>query len=224
VIIGRRWARPSEPFQQIKEIREARSAGGDRQVDELAQRYDVDVAEIDKVSIRQLFAEAGWPRAQLVRTSIGWLLYAAGFVAANTYTTDWLTQYRGFSMSTALALLLVASGIGIGFYALGALGERFGRQLVLVANALLTLGLTVGFYFAHITALIWALYILLCQVSNGTWSGTGPSRPACVRSVCDIRGAAATVRPRSLDSILIPSGRRHEPPASALQLRWVRGP
>lgn len=126
------------------------------------------------MSVRQLFAEPGWPPAQLIRTSIVWVLYPAGFVAANTYITNWLTQYLGFSKSTALTLLLVASGFGIGFYVLGrALDERFGRQRVLIASAILTLALTVGFYFARVSVLIWILYILLYQVSNGTWSGTG---------------------------------------------------
>jgi len=174
VIVGRRWVRPSERFQRVKELREAKAGGDTERLEQLSDRYGVDVEEVDKVSVRQLFAEPGWPRAQLIRTSVVWVLYAAGFVAANTYITNWLTQYRGFSKSTALALLLVASGIGIGFYVLGgALGERFGRQRVLIASAILTLALTVGFYFARVTALIWILYILLYQVSNGTWSGTG---------------------------------------------------
>lgn len=174
VIVGRHWVRPSERFQQVKELREAKSAGDEERFEELRERYDVDAEEVDQLSVRQLFARPGWPRAQLLRTSVVWLLYAAGFVAANTYITNWLTHYRGFTKSTALALLLVASGIGIGFYVLGgALGERFGRQRVLAVSAVLTLVLTVGFYFARVTALIWILYILLYQVSNGTWSGTG---------------------------------------------------
>lgn len=174
VIVGRHWVRPSERFQQVKELREAKSAGDEERFEELSERYAVDAEEVDQLSVRQLFARPGWPRAQLIRTSVVWLLYAAGFVAANTYITNWLTHYRGFTKSTALALLLVASGIGIGFYVLGgALGERFGRQRVLAASAVLTLVLTVGFYFARVSALIWILYILLYQVSNGTWSGTG---------------------------------------------------
>ncbi|HWD24224.1 MAG TPA: MFS transporter [Acidimicrobiales bacterium] len=174
VIVGRHWVRPSERYEQIQELRAAKKKGDKGQLDELLERYDVDVDEIDKVSIRQLFAEPGWPRAQLIRTSIVWVLYAAGFVATNTYIVDWLTSYRHFSKSNALALLLVASGIGIAFYVLGgALGERFGRQRVLVTSALCLLGLTIGFYFVRTTWVIWLLYILLYQASNGTWSGTG---------------------------------------------------
>ena len=103
-----------------------------------------------------------------------WLLYSAGFVAANTYIVDWLTQYRGFSSGSALAMLLVASGIGIAFYVIGgALGERFGRQRILAASAFGTLALTIGFYFVRPAWLIWLLYIALYQASNGTWSGVG---------------------------------------------------
>jgi MFS family permease len=174
VIVGRRWVRPSERYQQLRELREAKKRGDDERMDQLLERYDVDVEEIDEVSVRQLFAEPGWARRQLIRTSLVWVLYAAGFVAANTYIIDWLTKYRSFSRSDALALILVASGIGIGFYVLGgALGERYGRQRVLIASAFATLGLTIGFYFAGPTWLMWLLYVLLYQVSNGTWSGTG---------------------------------------------------
>lgn len=174
VIIGRRWVRPSQRYEQLHELRQAKKKGDTDKVEELTERYNVDVDEIDKVSIRQLFADPGWARSQLIRTSIVWVLYGAGFVAVNSYIVDWLTQYRNFSRGHALTLLLIASGIGIGFYVLGgAMGERFGRQRVLVASAIATLGLTVGFYFAGPVWLIWLLYIVLYQVSNGTWSGTG---------------------------------------------------
>ena len=108
--------------------------------------------------------------------------YLADFVVANIYIVDWLTRYRGFGSGTALALLLVASGLGIAFYVIGgALGERFGRQRILVGSAFCTLALTIGFSFARPAWLIWLLYILLYQASNGTWSGvatpTGP-RPS----------------------------------------------
>jgi MFS family permease len=55
----------------------------------------------------------------------------------------------------------------------GVLGERFGRQRVLVASAAAALVLHVGFYYAGPTWLVWALYILVYQATNGTWSGTG---------------------------------------------------
>lgn len=57
-------------------------------------------------------------------------------------------------------MLLVAARIGIAFYVLGG---RFGRQRILVASAVSTLALTVGFYFARAAWLIWVLYILLYQ-------------------------------------------------------------
>jgi MFS family permease len=55
----------------------------------------------------------------------------------------------------------------------GALGERFGRQRVLIASAALAAALTVAFYFASATWLVWTIYLLVYQVTNGTWSGTG---------------------------------------------------
>jgi MFS family permease len=174
VIAGRRWVRPSERYQQLRSIKDAKARGDDAKVQELVKQHDVNVDEVEGVTVRQLFREPGWVRRQLIRTTIVWLVYAAAFVATNTYIVDWLTQYRHFSSGQALALLLVASGIGIGFYVIGgALGERFGRQRILVASAAAALALTIGFYFARPAWLIWLLFILVYQATNGTWSGVG---------------------------------------------------
>lgn len=175
VIVGRRWVRPSERFEHVKEVREAKKAGDTEKAEELAERYeDVDPEEVDEVTVKQLFAEPGWPRRQIVRTTIVWLLYASAFVATNTFIVDWLTEYRGFSESGAEAVLLVASGIGFFFYLLGGLlGERFGRQRVLIGSAIAALAFVIGFYYATATWAIWVLYCLLYQATNGTWSGAG---------------------------------------------------
>lgn len=174
VIVGRTWIRPSTRFQEVKEIREAKEEGDEERVDELTERHDVDVEEVEGTTIKQIFSEKGWVRTQLTKTSVVWLVYAAGFVATNTYIVAWLTKFRDFSNGEATALLLVASGIGILFYVLGgALGEKFGRQRVLVVSAALTCAATAGFYFASAVWLIWVLYIVVYQVVNGTWSGTG---------------------------------------------------
>jgi MFS family permease len=129
---------------------------------------------VEEITVRQLFGEPGWVRTQLIRTSVVWLLYSSAFVATNTYIVDWLTQYRSFSNTQAEALLLVAAGVGFFFYILGgALGERFGRQRILLVSALVSVVLTLAFYFVHPHWAIWVLYVLLYQVTNGTWSGTG---------------------------------------------------
>jgi MFS family permease len=174
VIVGRRWVRPSERFQQLQEIKRAKKEGDEQKVKELLEKHDVDVEEVEEVTVKQLFVDRGWTRRQLVRTSIVWLLYSSAFVATNTYIVDWLTQYRGFSSGRAEVLLLVAAGVGFFFYVLGgALGERFGRQRVLIASAAAALALTVGFYYVKAGWGLWVLYILVYQATNGTWSGTG---------------------------------------------------
>lgn len=174
VIVGRRWVRPSERFEQLQEIKRAKKEGDDERVQELLEYHEVDADEVEEVTVKQLFSEPDWVRRQLIRTTVVWLLYSAGFVASNTYITKWLTSFRDFTSGQAIALLLVASGIGFGFYVIGgALGERFGRQRVLIASAACALALNVGFYFAQATWLIWLLYIALYQAMNGTWSGTG---------------------------------------------------
>ncbi|MGH2832585.1 MAG: MFS transporter [Solirubrobacteraceae bacterium] len=174
VIVGRRWVRPSERYQQLREIKQAKKQGDEQRVKELLEQHEVDVEEIQEVTLKQLFTEPGWVRAQLARTTLVWLVYSSAFVATNTYIVQWLTSYRGFSNDQAEALLLVAAGVGFFFYVLGgALGERFGRQRVLIVSALAALVLTVGFYYVKASWLIWALYILVYQATNGTWSGAG---------------------------------------------------
>ena len=61
VIIGRRWVRPSERFQHVKQIKQAKAEGDDQRVAELLKQYevDVDVDEVEQVTVRQLFAPAG---------------------------------------------------------------------------------------------------------------------------------------------------------------------
>jgi MFS family permease len=174
VIVGRHWVRPSERFEQIQEIKAAKKKGDEERVQELLKQHEVDVEEVEQVTVKQLFAKPGWVRSQLLRTSIVWLLYSSAFVATNTFIVYWLTHYRAFSEGHAEALLLVAAGVGYFFYIFGgALGERFGRQRVLIASAAAALALTVGFYFVHASWAIWLLYILVYQATNGTWSGTG---------------------------------------------------
>jgi MFS family permease len=174
VIVGRRWVRPSERFQQVKEVREKKAEGEEKEAEELAEEHGIDPDEVEEVTVKQLFAEPGWPRKQIIRTTIVWLLYASAFVATNTFIVDWLTEYRHFTEGSAEALLLVASGIGFFFYVLGgALGERFGRQRVLIASAIAATALTIGFYYVTATWAIWVLYCLVYQATNGTWSGAG---------------------------------------------------
>ncbi len=174
VIVGRRWVRPGERFEHIRAVKRAKARGDDKRVQELLKQHDVAVEEVEEITIRQLFGEPGWVRTQLIRTSIVWLLYSSAFVATNTYIVDWLTKYRSFSNNEAEALLLVAAAAGFFFYVLGgALGERFGRQRVLIASAACSTVLTFAFYFVRADWAIWVLYVGLYQVTNGTWSGTG---------------------------------------------------
>ncbi len=174
VIVGRRWVRPGERYEHIREIKRAKAKGDEQRVQELLGEHDVAVDEVEEVTVRQLFGEPGWVRSQLIRTSIVWLLYSSAFVATNTYIVVWLTKYRSFSNNEAEALLLVAAAVGFFFYVIGgALGERFGRQRVLIASAICSTVLTLAFYWVHVTWAIWVLYVLLYQVTNGTWSGTG---------------------------------------------------
>jgi MFS family permease len=174
VIVGRFWVRPSERYQQVQELKEAKEEGDDERVEELLERYDVDVDEVEGVTLKQIFAEGGWVRSQLLRTSVVWILYSAAFVATNVYIVYWLTNYRHFGKTEALVLLLVSAGCGFFFYPIGGwLGERFGRQRVLIVSAACAVALNTLFYFLHDKWALWIVYFLIYQATNGTWSGVG---------------------------------------------------
>jgi MFS family permease len=174
VILARTKVREPERYLHMAALREAKRAGDQQRMDELQRRYDVDVDEVDQPTLRQIFRTRGWVRRQLVRTSLVWLAYAAAFTATNTYITYWLVNYRGFSDRTATLMLLVASGFGWFFYVLGGLlGERAGRQRVLVGSAVLLVALTALWPWVTGTFALWTCYFFIYQFSNGTWSGVG---------------------------------------------------
>jgi MFS family permease len=174
VVFARAKVREPERFTHIQAVKAAKKAGDDARAHELLQRYEVDLAEVDQVTVKQLFARPGWVRRQLVRTSVVWLCYAAAFTATNTYIVYWLTKYQGFSDNTATTMLLVASAAGWFFYVWGGLlGERFGRQRILLASAVVLVGLSALWPWLQAGWALWLVYFFVYQVSNGTWSGVG---------------------------------------------------
>jgi MFS family permease len=174
VIVGRMWVRESDRFEHIREVRQAVAAGDQARVDRLLERYPVDVSEVHKGTVRELFASAGTVRRHLSIITLVWLLYSTSWVATNVYITYWLTHSRGWSASGAAKLLLVAGGIGFFFYILGGfIGERFGRRSVLVVSGLLTGPLNLALFFVHAQVAVAVIYFVVYQATNGTWSGAG---------------------------------------------------
>lgn len=176
VIIGRFWIRESDRYQHLQEVRSAALAGEQMRVQELLQRYNVDVEEAKKVTLKQLFASPGYVRQQLSLLTIVWLFYSTSWVATNVYITYWLTSYNGWTAAQAATLLLFCGGIGYFFYILGGiLGEKWGRREVLIVTGILTGPLNLLFLFLHGTSfvLIAIVYFLIYQATNGTWSGAG---------------------------------------------------
>jgi MFS family permease len=174
VILARTRVRESDRYLHVKELKEAKRAGDEERMQELLSRYDVEVEEIDQVTVKQMFLTPGWVRRQIVRTSIVWLAYAAAFTATNTYIIYWLVNFRGFSDNDSTLIVLVASGGGWFFYVIGGiLGERFGRQRILVASAALLVLLTALWPWLSGTVALWVVYFFIYQFSNGTWSGVG---------------------------------------------------
>lgn len=174
VIIGRIWVRESDRYLHIKEVRKALDADDQGRVRQLLQRYPVDIGEVRKGTVRELFASPGTVRRHLSIITGVWLLYSTSWVATNVYITYWLTNTRGWSAGKAAQLLLIAGGIGFFFYILGGLiGERFGRRSVLVVSGLLTGPLNLALLLVHAHLAVALLYFFVYQATNGTWSGAG---------------------------------------------------
>jgi MFS family permease len=134
----------------------------------------VDIDEVRKGTVRELFASAGTVRRHLSIITVVWLLYSTSWVATNVYITYWLTHSQGWQASDAAKLLLIAGGIGFFFYILGGLiGERFGRRSVLVVSGLLTGPLNLALLLVHAHMAVAILYFFVYQATNGTWSGAG---------------------------------------------------
>jgi Na+/melibiose symporter-like transporter len=174
VIVGRYWVKESERFEHLQSVKAAKKAGQTEKVEKLLSKYDVNISEIDKVTLKQLFLTPGEIRRRLVLLTIIWLFYGVSFVATNIYITYWLTQYQGWTSSAVSELLFVSAGIGFFFYIIGgALGEKWGRKRVLVASGILVGPLNLLFLFLHTPVAIAVVYFCIYQVTNGTWSGTG---------------------------------------------------
>jgi MFS family permease len=174
VIIGRIWIKESDRFEHIQEVKAAIKAGDQEKVDTLLKRYNVDVSEVTKVTLKQLFATPGYVRRQLSLLTMVWLFYSTSWVATNVYITYWLTTFDGWTASQAATLLLVSGGIGYFFYILGGLlGEKWGRREVLIVTGILTGPLNLIFIFLHNYVAVAVVYFLIYQATNGTWSGAG---------------------------------------------------
>ena len=175
VMIGRAFIRESERFEHLQDVRTAHRAGDRQRLDRLLARHQVDLIQIDRVSIKQLISPASpGIRRQVVMLTIVWLFYSASFVATNFYITDWLTSYKGFGEGETSALLLVCGGIGFFFYVLGGwIGEVFGRRNVLIVTGIVTAPLNLAILFTHGHVLVEIVYFLIYQATNGTWSGAG---------------------------------------------------
>ena len=174
VIIGRVFIRESERFEHVEQVKQARRAGDQPRLRALLDHHAVAVEEIDRVTVGQLFATAGYVRRQLILLSITWVIYGTSYVATNFYITYWLTKFKGFTSTGASALLLACGGIGFFFYIIGGwLGERYGRREVIIVTGALVAPLSLLFLVVHQHWLVVLVYFLLYQATNGTWSGAG---------------------------------------------------
>lgn len=174
VIIARIWVKESDRFLHVKKVKKAMAEGKQDEVDRLLNIYPVNIDEANNLTWRQLFAKKGYVRKQVSLLTIVWLAYSTSYVATNVYITYWLVHFYGWTSNQAASMLLIAGGIGYFFYVLGgALGEKFGRRGVLVITGILTAPLNFLFLFLGGHTVIFIVYFIIYQVTNGTWSGAG---------------------------------------------------
>lgn len=179
VAIGRMKIRESGRFLHLKAMRTAIAADDQAEVARLRAERPMDVEDMHKGSVREMFATPGPVRSTLTRLSITWLFYSASYVATNLFIAYWLTAAKGWTSGEAAVLLLFCGGIGFFFYVLGGvLGERFGRKNVLVISGVLVgpLNLLVLLVSSHVAVAI--IFFIIYQATNGTWSGAGYSYQA----------------------------------------------
>lgn len=174
VAIGRMWIKESDRYVHLRAMRKAVAEHDTAEIDRLNAERPMRVEEMEQGSVRQLFATPGPVRSTLIRLTITWLLYSTAYVATNVYITYWLTHVKGWSEGGTAALLMVCGGIGFFFYILGgSLGERFGRQRVLMVSGLLVGPLNLILLFLTNSVAIVIVFFLIYQATNGTWSGAG---------------------------------------------------
>ena len=116
VLIGRAFIQESDRFRHVQEVKES---GDEEKVRSLLREYEVDVEELEGVTLKQLFTHPGYVRRQLIMLTVVWLFYSTSFVATNLYITDFLTRVKGISGAHTGLILLVCGGIGFFFYVLG---------------------------------------------------------------------------------------------------------
>ena len=66
VIVGRMFVRESDRYLHLKAVKAAKEAGDQKRMEELLQKYEVDVEELEEVTVKQLFTAPGYIRRQLI--------------------------------------------------------------------------------------------------------------------------------------------------------------
>ena len=92
VLIGRSFIQESDRFRHVQEVKQAKSSGDEARVRSLLREYDVDVEEIEDVTVKQLFTHPGYVRRQLIMLH-GGLALLLHLVRRDqpVYITDFMT-------------------------------------------------------------------------------------------------------------------------------------
>ncbi|MBD0253060.1 MAG: hypothetical protein ICV31_01010, partial [Rubrobacter sp.] len=67
VLIGRAFIQESDRFRHVQEVKES---GDEERVRSLLREYEVDVEELEGVTLKQLFTHPGYVRRQLIMLTV----------------------------------------------------------------------------------------------------------------------------------------------------------
>jgi MFS family permease len=70
VLIGRAFIQESDRFRHVQELKQAQGSGDEQRVASLLREYDVDVEELEEVTLKQLFTHPGYVRRQLIMLTV----------------------------------------------------------------------------------------------------------------------------------------------------------
>ncbi|MFP3284888.1 MAG: MFS transporter [Nitrososphaeria archaeon] len=173
VLVLRSRLKETDRFEHLREIRDAKRRGDVAKVEELLEKYKVDVEASVRPSYRQLLGP-DLRRVAIILAFYNFLTTGVAIVGDSMFPY-YLSQVKGFNYLALISMFATLSFIGIvGYLANGLLNDRIGAKWpVALFAALQTLGifaLVILVKFPDYIAL-WSWYFLYLFTHNGQFAG-----------------------------------------------------